>query len=122
MALQAQETDAAILEEIGSRLRQHRLARNLSQARLADEAGIGRVTLQRIEEGSAAASLPSLIRILRALELTEGLDQLVPPVAPSPVEELRRRGRQRRRAGSPRSAERSEQAREEWAWGDEEGS
>ncbi|HEX6667366.1 MAG TPA: helix-turn-helix transcriptional regulator [Solirubrobacterales bacterium] len=118
MAIRAQESDAAILEQLGSRLRQHRLARNLSQARLAEEAGIGRVTLQRIEEGSAAASLPSLIRILRALGLTEGFDQLVPEVAPSPIEEVRRRGAERRRAGSPRGAEKAEPT-PEWEWGDE---
>lgn len=127
MEISAQQTDSAVLEEIGARLRNARLERNLSQAALAAAAGIGRVTLQRIEEGAGGASLPSLIRILRALDLGDGLDRLVPAVAPSPLEEARR-PRRRRRAGTPRSAGEpssrgarypGEEAGPDWRWGDE---
>jgi transcriptional regulator with XRE-family HTH domain len=116
MDISAQNTDSAVLAELGARLRNARLERNLSQAALAEAAGIGRVTLQRIEEGASGASLPSLIRILRALDLSEGLNRLVPEVAPSPLEEVRRRGR-RRRAGSPRP--RGDEGPPSWRWGDE---
>lgn len=122
MQISTQTTDEAVLEELGSRLRQIRLDRNLSQTRLAEEAGVGRVTLQRIEDGSTRASLPSLIRILRALNLSEGLDRLVPEAGPSPMDEVKRRGRARRRAGSPRAAERPAQPPHPWKWGDEGGS
>lgn len=119
MRISTQNTDEAVLEELGSRLRQIRLGRNLSQTRLAEEAGVGRVTLQRIEEGSTGASLPSLIRILRALNLSEGFDLLVPEPGPSPIDELKRRGRERRRAGAPRAAEGTEPSPSRWRWGDE---
>jgi transcriptional regulator with XRE-family HTH domain len=118
MAPSAQDPDSVILEELGSRLRRARLDRNLNQARLAEEAGVGRATLQRIEEGKSP-SLVSLIRVLRALDLLDGVDRLVPEPSPSPIDELKRRGRQRQRAGSPRASDHVEPPRP-WRWPDEE--
>lgn len=118
MRISAQNTDTAVLEELGSRLRRTRLDRNLSQANLAEEAGIGRVTLQRIEEGKPA-SLANLIRVLRTLDLLDGLDRLVAEPSPSPVGELKRRGRRRQRAGSARPSGRSEPPPRAWRWPDE---
>lgn len=117
MRITTQTPDDAVLEELGTRLRAVRLHRNLSQERLAEEAGIGRVTLQRLEDGKVNTSMPSLIRVLRALDLSESLDQLIPPPRPSPVEEAERRRQPRRRAGSSRSKERRDEG---WRWGDEE--
>lgn len=111
-------SDRAILEELGRRLRDARLERNLSQAELAGSAGIGRVTLQRMEAGESP-SLINLVRVLRALDLLDGLDQLLPEAAPSPIDEVKRRGQRRRRAGSPRAAD-AEPGRGTWRWGDEE--
>lgn len=118
MRISAQQTDQAVLEEIGARLRNARLERNLSQEALAEAAGIGRVTLQRIEEGVSGSSLPTLIRILRALDLSEGLDQLVPEATPGPVTEARSLGKGRRRAGTPRRPG-GDEAPPPWRWGDE---
>jgi transcriptional regulator with XRE-family HTH domain len=117
MAISAQNTNAAVLEELGSRLRRTRLDRNLNQAKLAEEAGIGRATLQRIEDGKSA-SLTNLISVLRALDLLDGLDRLVPEPSPSPIEELKRSGRRRQRAGTPRRGAPREASRP-WRWPDE---
>jgi len=107
-----------VAQELGARLRAARLGRNLSQEKLAAEAGVGRVTLQRLEEGRVNASLSVLARVLRALDLSEGLDQLIPPPGPSPLEEVERRGRPRRRAGSSRRKEAQDKS-PGWQWGDE---
>jgi transcriptional regulator with XRE-family HTH domain len=109
-------TDKAILEELGGRLRGLRLSRNISQAALAKEAGMARFTLQRIEDGQPS-SMTNLIRLLRALDLLEELDGLVPESVDRPVDQLRRRSKPRRRAGSPKKAE----SAGPWKWGDEEG-
>jgi len=93
------------------------LERNWSQERLAAEAGVGRVTLQRIEAGESP-SLVNLIRVLRALGLLGGLNALLPEPEPSPMEELRRRGRRRQRAGSPRSSTERDKP-QSFRWGDE---
>jgi transcriptional regulator with XRE-family HTH domain len=111
-------TDKAILEELGRRLRQVRLARNVSQAALAKEAGMARFTLQRIEEGQSS-STTNLVKLLRALDLLEELDALIPEPADRPVDQLLRRSERRQRAGSPRK--RRDEGPSQWRWGDEEG-
>jgi transcriptional regulator with XRE-family HTH domain len=118
MKISNENTDTAVLRELGSRLRRARLERNLSQSQLAEEAGVGRVTVQRIEEGESA-SMTKLIRVLRTLGLLEDLDQLVPEPRPSPIEQLRRQGRQRQRARAPRAASEDAEAPSPWRWGDE---
>lgn len=118
MRITPQSTDDAVLKEIGNRLRQARLTGNVSQARLAEEAGIGEVTLQRIEAGGSA-SLISLIRVLRALDLIDGLDRLLPEPTPSPIDQLKRQSAKRKRAGSPKVAPEAQQEARPWTWGDE---
>lgn len=94
-------TDAAALSELGSRLAQQRLQRNLTQAELATEAGVSKRTLVRFENGESG-QLTNLIRVVRALGMLNNLDALIPPPTPSPLALLRSRSRVRRRA-SPRS-------------------
>ena len=95
--------DAAVLDEIGSRLARHRLEAGLTQAALAREAGVAKRTVERIEAGHAA-ELGTLIRILRVLNLIAGLQGLVPDPPPSPIALLENRGRRRQRASGRRTA------------------
>lgn len=55
--------------EVGARIRELREARGLTQAALAKRAGIGRVTLARIEVGAQAPSPWTLSRLARALKV-----------------------------------------------------
>jgi transcriptional regulator with XRE-family HTH domain len=119
MGIEDQMSDRALLEEMGRRLRDARLERNLSQRVLAERAGIGRVTLQRMEAGDSP-SLINFVRVLRSLDLLTGLEQLLPEAAPSPIDELERRGRRRQRAGSRHASEEAGGAGR-WRWGDEGG-
>lgn len=96
-------TDTAVLRELGSRLAQHRVDAGLTQALLAHEAGVAKSTVERIEQGQAT-ELGTLLRILRVLKLSAGLEALVPPPAASPIALRKNRGRPRRRASSPRTA------------------
>jgi len=109
-------TDMAILAELGHRLARIRIRYNLTQAKLAEQAGISKPTLERIEAGRDA-QVSSLIRVLRALDLLSVLDNTIPAAKSSPMEQLKTRGRTRKRASSP-----SQKTRESrpWAWGDEE--
>jgi putative transcriptional regulator len=117
MRITAQTPEEVVRQELGARLRSARLRRNLTQEQLAEDAGIGRVTLQRLEEGKVNATLAVLTKLLRALDLSEGLDRLIPAPAPSPLEETERRGRARQRARASRSGG---QQGKGWQWGDEE--
>jgi transcriptional regulator with XRE-family HTH domain len=114
MKITQQNTDEAVLIELGARLARTRLDRNLTQGQLAAEAGVGRATLERMEAGRSAR-LPSLIRVLRVLDLLDGLDRLVPESTPSPLELLELRGKQRRRAAPAKHVE----GPDAWTWGDE---
>jgi len=109
-------SDEAILVELGRRLARRRLELSITQADLAERAGISKRTLERIEAG-ASAQISSLVRIFRVLELMPGLDQLVPEVVPRPMELLRQKGKMRQRASSPRRAQRLEE--EPWSWDDD---
>lgn len=56
-----------------------RKLRGLTQAQLADRAGIARATLARFEQGEGGISLDSLLRVLRALGILENLDRALDP-------------------------------------------
>lgn len=115
MTFRAENTDEHLLAELGARVAAERLAQNLTQAELAERAGLGLRTVQRLEAGASATQLSGLLRVLRVLGLVERLATLLPEPRPSPVALARERGRRRRRA-SPRKPR---GAREEpWTWGD----
>ena len=108
-------TDDAVLEELGRRLGRRRLDLQLTQAKLAEQAGVSKRTVERIEAGAAAQTV-SLIRILRVLDLLKGLDQLIPEIGPRPMDLLKLKGKERKRASSSRAADRSGEV---WSWGDD---
>jgi transcriptional regulator with XRE-family HTH domain len=113
MPIQRLMTDEALLRELGHRIAQQRLDRNLSQAQLAEQAGISKRTLERLEAGAAATQLSLFLRVLRQLDLLERLDLLIPEPQPSPLAllELQKAGRKRasrRRIAKPAGS---------WAWG-----
>ena len=117
MRIIRQLSDEAILREMGSRLAAARLARNLTQAALADEAGVSKRTVERLESGEVAARLSGLVRICRALEMVDRLDALLPSPTVSPVEQLKLAGHRRKRASGRRRPATS--TKRTWTWGDE---
>ena len=114
MKISALLVDEAILGELGVRLAQLRLQRNLLQAELAHEAGISKRTVERLEKGEAT-QLVSLVRVCRVLGLVEGFDALIPGPMPSPVAQLKLRGKERKRA----SAVKPPAPAGKWHWGDQ---
>ena len=91
-------TDEALIQELGRRLARLRLDKDLTQAKLAEEAGVGIRTVQRLEAGTVAPQLSMFIRICRALGIVEHFDLLIPEPIPSPMQQLKMRGKLRRRA------------------------
>jgi transcriptional regulator with XRE-family HTH domain len=68
-------SEQEIRAELGGRLRTQRLAQGLSQAVLAERAGIGLATLQRLE-GSGVATLENFVRAVMGLGLADELQPL----------------------------------------------
>ncbi len=90
-------TDPAIVKEICSNLKQMRLNKNLSQADLAQMAGLNRVTISRMEAGRAATLL-TFVQVLRALDKLDVLDIFREESEISPLNLLKMQGKQRLRA------------------------
>ena len=107
-------TDDAITSEMGDRLARLRLRKNQSQGQLAKEAGISKRTLERIEAGQSV-QLTSLIRVLRALDLLNRLDAVLPPAEASPRELVEFRGKKRLRASGSSADEGTSST--PWTWG-----
>jgi transcriptional regulator with XRE-family HTH domain len=108
-------TDDAILAELGERMARRRLDLQLTQAAVAEQAGIAKRTVERIEAGASAQML-SIIRILRVLELLQELDAIIPVVAARPMDLLKRKGRVRQRASTRSRRDRPGQP---WSWDDD---
>ena len=116
MKLTNDNSDSAVLKEMGNRIAQYRLNQDKTQAALAQEAGVSNRTMTRVENGNSIQA-SSLIRILRALKLVDNLDGLIPEPVASPVQQLKLQGKQRKRASSKFEKPSSEGT---WSWGDEE--
>ena len=112
-------TDAAMLAELGRRLQRHRLERNWTQEQLAEEAGVGRATVQRVERGQSV-QMTSMVRLLRTLGLLAGLDAAVPESIDLPIARLEREQRRTRRRAR-RDAPAADSSEEPWRWGEEPG-
>jgi transcriptional regulator with XRE-family HTH domain len=115
LSIEALMTDQAILKEIGERLGRRRVELEFTQAELAEEAGVSKRTVERVEAGESTQT-STLIRILRALQLLEAFDAAIPATGPRPMDLLKLRGKERRRVSSKKSRE---QTGEDWSWGDE---
>lgn len=106
-------TPEAIEAALGRQLEKLRLGKNISQAQLAQEAGVSRRTITRLENGESV-SLDTFIRVMQALGIADRLDVLFPDTSTRPVERVRLGGRERKRARSPRSSSSAT-----WTWGTE---
>lgn len=67
------------LAHVADDLVRWRKLRGLTQAQLADRAGISRDTLARLESGEGGTSLENLLRILRGLGILDNLPKALDP-------------------------------------------
>lgn len=110
-------TDQAVLSELGARLLKVRLERNLTQAALAEQAGVSKRTVERIESGEVATQLSGFVRICRALGLLERFNVLIPETSISPLAQLKAQRPKRRRASAKQPAGDAAKA-SKWTWGE----
>ena len=115
MKLSKTHTDEAVLAEIGKRIARRRIAHHLTQAELAEEAGIGKRTLERVEAGETT-QFSTIIRVFRVLGLFPRLDQILDEPEIRPLEAVA--GKRKKRLRAPRG--RKGQQAEPWTWKDTE--
>jgi len=104
--------EASYLAEIGRRLARRRIEMGLTQAVVAEQAGIGKRTLERMEAGQSV-QLSNFLRVIRVLGWLEGLERLLPDSGPRPMDLLKLKDHERKRASSKPATN------EPWRWGDE---
>jgi DNA-binding XRE family transcriptional regulator len=114
MKIEGLLTDEAILAELAGRLVQRRLELQLTQEMLAEQAGVSKRTVERVEAG-ATTQMSTMIRILRVLDLLDRLESLVPEAGLRPMDLLKLKGKERKRA----SGKRKKTDEMPWKWGDE---
>ena len=110
--------DEAILQMLGKRLASRRLELELSQAQLAEQAGVAKRSVERIEAGISTQT-STLIRVLRILGVLDNFVESIPETGPRPLDLLKLKGRERRRA-SPAAKRKRQDSEEPWSWEDEE--
>ena len=103
-----------VLAELGARIRAARIDTPLTQAELAERAGLSPYTVANLERGHDV-NLGSLLSVLRALGMLENANALVPETLARPVD-VARLGHARQRATSPSRRTNDASA---WQWGDE---
>ncbi len=92
-------SDKSLVETIGSFVRQNRLDKNKTQHEVASQAGISRSTLSLLEKGETV-TVPTLIQVLRSLELLHVMDtfQVSTQISPLALAKLERDKRIRARS------------------------
>ena len=101
---------------LGARLEAIRLQRNITQQRLAREAGVSRSTITRLAQPGKGISLNSFIRILQALQLADNLGALLPDPGLSPLAQLANQGQPARQRARNRVRK-----QKQWTWQDDDG-
>jgi Predicted transcriptional regulators len=77
-------TDAAIVAELGKRIKETRAKKRFSQVEVANRSGLSVFTISQIETGKNT-SLLSLVAVMRVLKLLENIEDLIPKQTISPV-------------------------------------
>lgn len=92
-------TDNAILQQIGAKLKEERIAQNISQMALAEASGLSQFSVSQIENGHNT-SLLSILAILRVLNKLEVLDELFAekPISPVALSALMKSQKKRKRS------------------------
>lgn len=112
MKITGHESEWAILKELGKRIKEHRIALNMTQMELAKKCNISISTETRIENGDDS-KMSNYIRIMEALGILENLDVLIPEAKPDYKAIFEERpARKRVRTGN-------KQTKSTWVWGED---
>ncbi|MDZ7871054.1 MAG: helix-turn-helix domain-containing protein [Rheinheimera sp.] len=106
----SENSAAAMAAELGERLKQARLNRDLTQTELAAAVGVTRKTIINAEKGKA--TLEIFVAMLLALQLTQQLELFLPRQQISPLQLAKLQGKQRQRAS--RTARKPAEEPAEW--------
>ena len=113
--IQIEMSDAAILRELGGRLKKTRLNQNITQQKVADDSGVSLKTVKNLESGRSG-TLTTFIAVLRGMNMLTQLNTFLPDPGLSPIELAKLQGRQRQRASGNQLELRD--GDDTWEWGE----
>ena len=87
MVMYSAQTDEAALAFFGKRMAAFRVRNNWTQADLAQKAGVGKGTVERIERGESVQVL-NLVKVLRVCGALDVFLNIFPDDSPSPMQLL----------------------------------
>ena len=93
-------TDEAICRELGSRIKELRLQKNITQQELADATTYSRKAIQSLEAGKT--KLSTVIAVLRHFGQLDTLDAFIPEVPVSPIQLAKMKNKERQRGSGLR--------------------
>lgn len=113
-------TDKAILKQIGTKIKEERVAKNISQSALAEACGLSQFSISQVENGHNT-SLGSLIMILRALNRLEVLDGLFAekPISPIALSQMQKKEGVKKHAYKRNNANVNENENADFNWDEE---
>ena len=114
MRIEGRETENRIMEEFGKRVAKYRISLQKTQKELAEEAGVSRGTITRMENGESV-QLDNIIRVLKALNICSNFETLVPDMLSDPSD-LYKLGQDRQRATAKRYRKTPQK---KWLWGED---
>lgn len=117
MKLHEHLSDETVLKELGSRLARLRIDSELTQENMAEESGVSKSTVARLESGMPVQTT-TLIRVLRTLNLLSSLDGFIIAESIRPMETLLSQGKKRQRVRNPKEVAETK-AKKPFVWGDE---
>ncbi len=103
------------LEELGLRITRERIRQGMTQAELAKEAGIGKRTLERLENGDTV-QLTNFFRVLEQLDLLDRLIALLPDPRPTPLQLIANGVEEPKRVYKKRK---TAPTKGRWVWGED---
>lgn len=104
-------SDYGLLKQLGSKIKEIRLARNITQSRLQQLSGVHRTIISDIENGKNTGIL-TIIQLLRALEALNLLELFLEQPEISPLALAKLHGKKRRRASSKEN--KNQKGESEW--------
>lgn len=89
-----------VQKNLGNRMRELRLAEGWTQAELAERAGLGRATIERLER-TGGITLPRLLKAAAVLGVLDRFAEVIPVPVPRGLDELTGPRRMRARRKRP---------------------